>query len=172
MVEIDGGRFVLRHFRKGDELDIVKHANNTKIYRATIPMPYPYDASDALEWIEQNRAEARRKVPGMVSFAIDIDGEVVGCIGLSDIEGHKAAVGYWLAEPHWGQGIVTRAVKLISRYGFEEVGLRRIYAHVFPFNRASARVLEKNAYKLEGRLRKEAEKDGKLYDMLLYAKVR
>jgi ribosomal-protein-alanine N-acetyltransferase len=172
MIEISGGGFLLRHFRKGDETDIVKYANNRKIYRATMAMPYPYSAGDARVWIEQNQAEARRKLPGMVSFAIDIGGEVVGCVGLSDIEGHKAAAGYWLAEPLWGRGITTRALGLATRYGFDEVGLRRIYAHVFPFNKASIRVLEKNAYKLEGRLRKESEKDGRLFDMCLYAKVR
>jgi RimJ/RimL family protein N-acetyltransferase len=93
-------------------------------------------------------------------------------VGLSDIEGHKAGVGYWLAESFWGRGITTKALRLATRYGFDEVGLRRIYAHVFPFNAASMRVLEKNAYKPEGRLRKEVEKDGRLYDMFLYAKVR
>jgi len=43
---------------------------------------------------------------------------------------------------------------------------------VFLFNGASMRVLEKGGYKREGVLRKEAEKDGRLYDMVLYAKVR
>jgi ribosomal-protein-alanine N-acetyltransferase len=172
MIELDGGRFLLRHFRKGDENDIIKYANNRKIYRATTAMPYPYAARDARDWIEQNQAEARRKVPGMVSFAIDIGGEMVGCVGLSDIEGHKAAVGYWLAEHLWERGITTGALRLATRYGFDQLGLRRIYAHAFPFNKASMRVLEKNAYKFEGLLRKEAEKDGRLFDMCLYAKVR
>jgi len=67
---------------------------------------------------------------------------------------------------------MTRALKLTTRYALGDIGLRRLYAHVFLFNGASMRVLEKGGYKREGVLRKEAEKDGRLYDMVLYAKVR
>ena len=164
--------FSLRYFRKDDVAAIIKYANNRKIYRATIAMPSPYRAADAREWIEQNRREQARKRPGMVSLAIDIGGEAVGCIGLSDIEGHKAGVGYWLAEECWGRGIMTWALKLTNHLAFNDLGLRRLYAEVFPFNKASMRVLEKGGYTCEGVLRKEAEKDGRLFDMYLYAKVR
>jgi [ribosomal protein S5]-alanine N-acetyltransferase len=54
----------------------------------------------------------------------------------------------------------------------EKFGLRRVYAHVFPFNRASMRVLEKAGYRREGVLRKDFEKDGKFSDLHVYAKVR
>ncbi|PYK07469.1 MAG: hypothetical protein DME66_01195 [Verrucomicrobia bacterium] len=39
-------------------------------------------------------------------------------------------------------------------------------------NPASARVLEKSSFVLEGRLKNNAFKDGKLLDSLLYAKTR
>ena len=172
MLDVTTRDFKLRHFRMGDADAIVKHANNLKIYRATIAMPYPYRRGEAVEWIEQNHAEEARKHPGMISLAIVVDGEAVGCIGLSDIEGHKAAVGYWLAEEYWGRGIMTGALKLTTRYALGDMGLRRLYATVFLFNKASMRVLEKCGYRREGILRKETEKDGRLYDMALYAKVR
>ena len=172
MLEVTARDFKLRHFRQGDADAIVKYANNRKIYRPTMEMPYPFKRRDAVEWIEQNRAEKARKHPGMLSLAIVVDGEAAGCIGLSDIEGHKAAVGYWLAEELWGRGIMTRALKLTTRYALNDMGLRRLCAHVFLFNRASMRVLEKGSFKREGILRKETEKDGRLYDMVLYDKVR
>ena len=172
MLEVTTRDFKLRHFRNGDADAIVKYANNRRIYRPTLEIPYPYRRKDALDWIEQNHAEEARKHPGMMSLAIVIDGEAVGCIGLSDIEGHKAGVGYWLAEPFWGRGIMTRALKLTTRHALNEMGLRRLYATVFLFNRASMRVLEKGGYRREGVLHKESEKDGRLYDMALYAKVR
>ncbi len=87
------------------------------------------------------------------------------------IEGHKAEIGYWLAEKHWGKGIMTGAVRIICRFGFEKLGLRRIYAAVFPGNRASARVLEKAGFVFEGRLRNLYEKGGKMIDGLMYAKA-
>jgi [ribosomal protein S5]-alanine N-acetyltransferase len=172
MIEIEARTFKLRPFHKGDEVAITTYANNPEIYRTTLALPFPYLEKDALEWIVQNQAEQRRRHPGMVSFAIDIDGDAIGCVGLSDIEIHKAEVGYWLGEPFWGRGIATQALKLTTRYAFSELGLRRVFAQVFTFNEASVRVLEKAAYKYEGLLRKNEFKDGKLLDTMIYAKVR
>jgi ribosomal-protein-alanine N-acetyltransferase len=172
MMEIEARKFKLRSFHKGDEVAITKYANNPKIYRMTLALPYPYERKDAREWIEQNQAEQHRKRPGMVSFAIDVGGEAVGCVGLSDVEVHKAEVGYWLAEPFWGQGIATQALRLATRYAFNELGLRRVFASAFTFNKASVRVLEKAGYKYEGCLRKNEIKDGRLLDTLMYAKIR
>lgn len=95
-----------------------------------------------------------------------------GGIGLEKIEGHKAEIGYWLAEKYWGKGVMTAAVEVVTKYSFEKLGLRRIYARVFHFNKASIRVLEKAGFEKEGLLKREAQKDGKLIDSVLYAKTR
>ena len=63
-------------------------------------------------------------------------------------------------------------MKIVTNFGFNKLKLRRVYAYVFTKNKTSARVLEKNGYKFEGLLRKHANKDGRLIDSLLYAKVR
>lgn len=164
--------FILRPFRKGDEKSLAENINNRNIYRNTLLIPYPYTLKDAGEWITKNLKEARKKRPKEINFVIDINGEVAGSIGFSRIEGHKAEIGYWLAEKYWGRGIMTQAVKLITKFGFEKLKLRRIYVHAFFFNKASMRVLEKAGYKFEGILRKNAMKDGKFIDDYLFAKVR
>ena len=107
-----------------------------------------------------------------MNFAIDIEGKVIGGIGLDNIEGHEAEIGYWLGQQYSGKGIMTSAVKLVTEYGFSRLGLSRIYAYVFTFNKASARVLEKAGYKYEGKLRKNVLKEGRLIDNLLFAKVK
>ena len=60
----------------------------------------------------------------------------------------------------------------VTEYAFAQFDLARLYAHVFEWNVASARVLEKSGYEFEGRLRKSVTKDDKTIDRLLYAKVR
>jgi len=50
--------------------------------------------------------------------------------------------------------------------------LCRLYAHVFDWNPASARVLEKAGYRFEGRLKKSVTKNGQTIDQLIYAMVR
>lgn len=172
MTIIKSKSFSLRPFRKKDEKSLAENINNKKIYRNTFNIPYPYSLKDAKEWISKNLKEARRKRPKQINFVIDINGEVAGSVGFSKIGGHKAEIGYWLAEKYWGKRIMTRAVKLITKFGFEKLKLRRIYAHVFSFNKASMRVLEKAGYKHEGILRKNIIKDGKFIDGFLFAKVR
>ena len=83
-----------------------------------------------------------------------------------------AEVGYWLGEPFWGQGIATHALQAFTEYAFATFDLVRLQAFVKEWNPASARVLEKCGFTLEGRLRKNVTKDGKTVDQLLYALVR
>ena len=102
-------------------------------------------------------------------------GVLVGGIGYHNLElgrSHRAELGYWLAKPYWGQGIMTGAVKRVTDLAFSEFDLVRVTAHVFAFNGGSARVLEKAGFQFEGLLRSHYKKDGKIFDGKLYAKVR
>ena len=128
--------------------------------------PHPYTVADARGWL--SRQKNRDSVTDLnIALAIDHGGEAIGGIGLhpqGDVARLSAEIGYWLGEPHWGRGIMTAAVKALSRYGFSELGLVRIYAAVFEWNPASMRVLEKAGFVQEGRLRRSVIKDGKVID--------
>jgi RimJ/RimL family protein N-acetyltransferase len=67
---------------------------------------------------------------------------------------------------------MTEVVRTFAPWALQRFNLARLHAHVFAFNHASARVLEKSGFTLEGRLRHSAYKDGQLIDQLLYALVR
>lgn len=164
------GQFTLRPYRKGDEHSLVENINNVKIARATLTIPYPYRMEDALSWLENNLKAGRKRKKTEVILAIDKDGQVIGGIGLEKIDGHQAEIGYWLGEKYWGRGIVTSAVEAVTRHAFTDLRLKRVYACVFPPNKASARVLEKAGYRFEGRLRRHVVKDGRRRDCLLFAK--
>jgi len=172
MVVLKSKQFVLRPLKKEDAEDIARNINCPIIARNTSRIPYPYTLKDAKTWLAKTLKENRKKKRTKVNFAIEIDGEVVGSISLEDIKGHKAEIGYWLGEKYWGRGIMTEAVKLVTRFGFRELKLRRIYAFVFCFNKASKRVLEKAGYNLEGVLRKHYKKGKRFIDVYLLAKVR
>ena len=81
-------------------------------------------------------------------------------------------IGYWLAEPYWGRGIVTEAVQAVTAYALGTFDINRVEAGVFGWNAASARVLTKAGYSLEGTLRGAVTKDGATIDALMYALVR
>jgi ribosomal-protein-alanine N-acetyltransferase len=161
----------LRDWRRSDATSLALHANNRKVWRNLRDLfPHPYSRSDARTWIRKQGAEERQ-----TTFAIDFDGEAVGAIGLMvgrDVQRLTAEIGFWIGEPFWGRGIMTRAVSAVTEFGFDSLDLRRIQAEVFAWNPASARVLEKAGYRLEGRMANAVFKDGQVIDALMYATVR
>ena len=105
-------------------------------------------------------------------FAITVSDVAVGGIGAKlrdDVERCSAEVGYWLGEPYWGRGIMSRALAAFTRFAFTAYDLERLYAVPYASNAASCRVLQKAGYRLEGRMRRSAIKDGKVQDQFLYA---
>lgn len=69
-------------------------------------------------------------------------------------------IGYSLAKPHWGNGVMTEAVLCALQYGFQRKGLAMISAYCYSHNTRSRRVLEKCGMRYEGTLRMGE----KLYD--------
>lgn len=166
-------RFILRTPQKSDAKDIANNINNIKIIRNLAALPFPYKLKDAHQYIGKIMRQMAKEQPTDYVMYIEIDGEVVGAVGAHKIEhGHKAEIGYWLAEKHWGKGIMTEAVKKFIDHISREFKLRRIYAYVFSYNPASMHVLEKVGMKFEGILKKGGLKDGKYVDSHLYAKVK
>ena len=161
----------LRKIKKSDYAIIAKKINDRDIYRNTLPIPYPYTITDAQKWIKKVLGEYRTKQTKAFHLAIEADGELVGAIGVHDIiPGHMAELGYWLGRKHWGQGIMTKAIKAMTKECFKRYRLKKIYAYVFTHNEASYRVLVKNGFKKEGLLIQHVKKDGKLKDEYILAK--
>ncbi|MDH4036442.1 MAG: GNAT family N-acetyltransferase [Candidatus Krumholzibacteria bacterium] len=162
---------LLREFRKGDEPSLVRHANNRNIWiNVRDSFPYPYRQSDARAWVRLAGREGLNQV-----FAIDVDGFVIGAIGVrprEDVNALSGEIGYWLGEEFWNRGITTEAVVAVTRYAFEEMGMIRLYAEVFEWNVASMRVLEKAGFTREGTMRRSAVKNRQVIDQVLFAKLR
>jgi RimJ/RimL family protein N-acetyltransferase len=111
------------------------------------------------------------------TFAIVVDGEYAGYVELHELtknpyHKHKAIIGYCMHPKYRGRGITTKAVKLVTAYSFKKYNLKRISGWCRTFNKASARVLEKSGYKLEGIMRKNKFRDGKYLDDMIWAKVK
>lgn len=170
-MELRTDRCILRSFRAADAASLAHHANDREVWLNLRDMfPHPYTLADAEWFIAQVADEAP-----VTHFAIDVDGEVIGSVGLqpgSDIERRSAEIGYWLGRAWWGRGIVSAAVIAVTEYAFSDLDLVRIFAVPFVRNPASARVLEKAGYQREGTMRCSAVKDGVILDQYLYAAVR
>ncbi len=160
--------FTLRPWKETDVDSLVKFANNVEIARfMTDGFPHPYSPEHAKAFIEF----AMKGSPAHI-FAIEVNGEASGGIGLhmqSDIQRKNAEMGYWLAQPYWGNGIISKAISQMLEYGFKTFDITRIYARPFGTNIASQKVLEKTGFILEAKFEKSLFKHGEYLDELVYA---
>jgi len=160
--------FKLRPWQITDLDSLVKYGNNLSVAKfMSDQFPHPYTAEKGRAFI----SFATQDDPIHI-FAIDVNGEAVGGIGLhpqADIYCKNAELGYWLAEPFWGKGIITEAIRQIVSYGFSTYPINRIYARPFGTNIASQKVLEKAGFRLEARFEKTFYKNGEYLDELVYA---
>ena len=152
-----------------DDLDsLMKYANNPKIAgNLTDAFPYPYTKEAGIKFIKM----ATGINPPHI-LAIEVNGEAAGGIGVhqeQDVYRINAEMGYWLAEPYWGKGIITEAIKQMVDYGFKNFDIQRIYARPYGHNKASQRVLEKAGFKQEAFFEKICIKNGEYYDLYVYA---
>ena len=173
MSQLRTARLVVRPWQTGDEDALVRYADNWNVaqhLRDTFPHPYTRTAAEG--WVAYNAT-----VQGpTLDFAITLDGEAIGGIGFlrnDDIFRCALELGYWLAEPFWGRGLVAEAITAIVDYAFAtfpEVTV--VQARHVVANPASGRVLLKAGFQLEGRLRDAAVKRGVVSDMLVYSRTR
>jgi len=158
----------IRSWQVSDAESLHRHADNRNVSKQLRDrFPYPYGIEQARLFLD---FIARQPTPTV--WAIDVDGEAVGGIGIepdTDVERVSAEIGYWLGERFWGRGIATEALKAVTAEAFTRFDLTRLYAVPFADHTASVRVLEKAGYVREGHLRRSAIKDGKVRDQFLFA---
>src|SRR3954452_19820700 len=165
----------LSEFRSSDKDALITHLNDRDIYDRTLRIPFPYTDDAADEWLALV-AKVTKQQGRPVHWAIrSAEDALIGGCGFDGFQvgkSHRAEVGYWLGRALWGRGIMTAVVQRLCRHAFEQLGLVKLTAHVFSFNPASARVLEKCGFQEEGLLRKHFCKDGQFIDARLFALLR
>ena len=165
----------LSEFRSSDKAALVENLNDRDIYDRTLRIPFPYTDAHAdafLALVAKTTEQQGQPVHWTIRSADDALIGVCGFDGFQVGKSHRAEVGYWLAKPFWGRGMMTAVVQRVCQYAFEEFGLVKINAHVVTHNPASARVLEKCGFVQEGLLRKHFLKDGQFIDVKLFALLR
>lgn len=169
-MEIRTSEFTLRHPKISDLEEYWRNKNDKLIAKNYVFFSYPYSKSNAkkdlIEMIKDNKKKNKTKE----FFLVELNGKVVGEIGLGEIIPNlKAKTHSWIGKEYRGRGIMTRVRKVFIKYAFKQYNLRRIYALTRTHNKSSARVLEKSGFKLEGKIKNDVLKDGKYYDSYLYA---
>jgi RimJ/RimL family protein N-acetyltransferase len=110
-----------------------------------------------------------------VSFALVLNGECIGSVGFkprSDVYIKNQELGYWLGEPFWGKGIMSKAVKCLSDRALKHFDIVRLEAHVYSWNPGSMRVVEKAGFHREAVLKQRIFKDGQIGDEHIFVRFK
>jgi RimJ/RimL family protein N-acetyltransferase/ADP-ribose pyrophosphatase YjhB (NUDIX family) len=107
----------------------------------------------------------------VVGFLIEQRARVVGRAGVRQEGGGNGELSWAVFPDHRGQGVGTRAVRLLIRYAFEELGLHRVVAYVESDDRASLRTAGRVGLRREGIVRAAGERGGERRDLVQLARL-
>ena len=159
----------LRKLQISDAALFAELANDIRIAENTSDrFPHPYYETDAQRFIDMHQDESNAAV-----FGILFNGDLVGGIGLhfrADIYRKTAELGYWINPEFWGKGIATKAITQILEYGFSNLDIAVVVAHVFGRNAASQHILIKQNFTRLGVIPNGAYKLGKYEDDVIFYK--
>ena len=137
-------RFTLRPPTVDDADWIAIEISNENVHRWLTGPPYPFNKSDALDWIAD-------QAPECGVFVIQAQ-RPVGVVGLQNLAG-SYGLGYWLRETEWGKGIMTEAAQAAVDWHFSKRD-DKIHSGHLPRNHGSRRILENLGFR-----RTEVRKD-------------
>jgi RimJ/RimL family protein N-acetyltransferase len=163
----------LRRLKPTDLNAYHKNINDKVLGRNMRNIDYPISMQEAKKHIRELIQKNNSKPKTFDLFVISVDKECAGIISIGQMTiNHKAKIGYWLGHKYRGRGIMTECVRYLTKYWFQRFNLHRIDANVVTFNKASAKVLKKCGYKLEGIQKKFRYKNGRYDDDYLFAITR
>ena len=167
------GRYTLRPTLDSDVTAIYEACQDPLIPRFTT-VPINYTMSHALDYFQRIPAsiELQREIPFVIEFGLGDEKEFAGVISLHtiSIDNHRAEIGYWMREQMRGKGIATAAVKILTGYGLDTLGFKRIEAAVDLDNTASQKLLISAGYEREGVLQQRVTRsNGNQIDMVIFA---
>jgi RimJ/RimL family protein N-acetyltransferase len=166
-------RLLLRPLQLADAPTIQCLAGAWEIAQMTLLVPHPYGDGLAEKWIrtvQHDWKDSRAAVFGVETRA---GSHFCAAIGLRlELEYQRAELGYWVGLPFWGQGYATEAGQAVIAFGFNSLGLHRIYAQHFQRNPVSGRVLRKLGFQYEGCLREHVNRWDRFENLECYGLLR
>ncbi len=162
----------LRRWQPEDLDFVVQALQDPEVSRYSPVIPFPYVEADARAWFQTQ--EPNRIAGDGIDLAVAdaVTARAFGAIGLHRVNQLllTAETGYWLAREARGNGYMTRAVRLLARWVFDDLQLARLELRTDPENRASQRIAERCGFQKEGHMRSDmlVRHSGRRRDSLVY----
>jgi RimJ/RimL family protein N-acetyltransferase len=168
-----GERFTLRPWQLSD-LGLVHEVAEDDYIPLITTVPSPYTDAAGVAFLERQwqRPVAGDGYPFVIMRAEDC--EPVGTVGLwlRDHAQGRASVGYWVARSARGRGAAAAALRTVTAWGLEELGIPRLELYAEPWNTASLRTAEHVGFEREGLLRSWLRVGDQRRDVVIYSKIR
>lgn len=163
-------RLILRKLVLEDAQDIFEYASDDQV---TQYMTWNSHKSieETLGFINYTLGRYERDEGGEWGITLKETGKLVGCTGIVnyDRNNKRLELGYVLARPYWGRGIMPEAVKRVIQFVFEEMGINRIECYHYLPNEKSGRVMQKAGMTFEGIAREKYFIKERFWDVKQYA---
>lgn len=142
-VKLETERLILRPWKETDAENLYAYASDPEVGP---PAGWPPHTS-----VENSREIIKGVLSRKETYAVCLkDGKPIGSIGLhlngsTDMTDRddECELGYWIAKPFWGQGMIPEAARELLRYAFEQLGMRAVWCGYYEGNNKSRKVQEK-----------------------------
>ena len=171
---INTPRLILRRFCREDAPDMYKNwASDEEVTRY---LTWPPHSSAEVSGMLLGQWTAKYGDGDYFNWAIELKetGGVIGNISVVRLDEaiDSAEIGYCLSRAHWGRGFMPEALRAVTAYLFDTVGLNRVWAGHDVDNPKSGRVMVKAGMKPEGILRAYGRNNRGICDMAVYSILR
>lgn len=141
----------LRPFEITDIGEVTAACQDREISRWTDAVPWPYTEEHARGWISAHDGLWESGEVAPLAIVGADDGNLLGAVSLIFYE-DRAGAGYWVAK--WGRnrGVATSALVIVTKWGFDSLGLESISLATMLGNVASERVAQKACFSFIGEM--------------------
>ncbi len=169
---LDGENIYFKQLSLDDFEEIHEFASDENVARY-IGWDLSHNLKDTIELIE---GMLEKESTGVSLYASIVHKETHKVIGTCMIfnfnkEARHAELGYVLSADYWNKSYGSETVRIICDYSFEYLKLHKLHGRVVDVNIGSSKVLEKNGFVLEGKLKDYYFIEGHYYDNFLFGKI-
>jgi ribosomal-protein-alanine N-acetyltransferase len=168
--QLETERLILRRLTMADVEFVFQHFSDPMIYRYLMDEEPMTDRSQG-EGLIEFYLDPNGKSHNRWGIVLKAENALVGTCGFHkwDRQHYRAEIGYDLGQAHWGQGLMSEAIREALAHGFENMGLNKIDAFVYPGNAPSVRLLDRLGFQKEGELRDHYYWAGQFHDVSLFS---
>ncbi|MBX3499870.1 MAG: GNAT family N-acetyltransferase [Alphaproteobacteria bacterium] len=138
-------RLLLRAFTPQDAQRVFEIRSDFEVTRMLVFPAYPPVLEHVAAWLREHAVEWRAGTA--YRFAVVVDGRVIGCADVDEIQDGCGELGYWLERDYWGRGLASEAAAAVLAFATGTLGLRRLQAGHAADNPASGRILERLGFR-------------------------